>query len=905
MLCTRLTCIRAPHPMKANHLMQRIPGKETASNIHPDLVAHFDKLTKLFDDFYSELESSSSRHDPKSEPRPALPIYHSAFAKVEDSSARLVRDLSTHISHNVDPDAESSYMLERLSAVEVPDYPKPTVIGLVGDAGVGKSSTINSAFCMEDISLTTGSGEAGTLVPIEFADAPDTQEKLFAAQINRLPRKLCEELLDSCLADYWYHRLAPQEDDTKNTGEVDLGRTAVKIFMALFSDRDEFSDESAATDFLNSMTSAKDKKIRAILRQWILEILNELDKLGNTPTFYAHSASELHQMIQPFTLTSEDATIDGTSLECSVWPFVRFVRITFKHPLLAGAIFIDLPGLSDANPHRRRLVEQHKRKCDHIIVVHGITRIEDEGIVQHHILDTFYRKRGGSVTLVITKADDVKHESGGRVSYNIQEQEYLSSLDEYDKEVKEELKNNGRLSKGSEMSSNPDFLKEIMKKDKLYRFLSHHAKSRRKQILVAARNRKVTKSLQEWYISKTKDSRGLPVFCVSNSVHMEHIVGFLDKQPPILPIDETGITQLRSYLFALPAKAGKADTLKYHCDVRIRTLLDAMAMSCAGTKAMMKREHLIKAIMDSRKDIGKNIDTVRQDINKRFVSPLIVKFGICEDQWIEKAKALCNQWAQYNAAGHAAFLKHEGNWKTNACGKANWNESLLEAVRDFIAPLLDDLIEKGCNDFANDAIMSMCEVLDKMERDMEVNIDSSQMKAFQAFFDSIRTRKKEVTHEIEEVTKSVKAQLGALHCDALNDGDNKKAPFSSKMSRIYKQALDAQKTSSLKTLRDTRSNAFKTAVLKKKTGPYSSIRNFIEKGIKMVLDKAADDLVKSCGLVYDKLMHDFDHVCPEREDNGVKALKRREALGKKVKKAKETLDGEIRERLVECGVGMD
>ena len=119
-----------------------------------DIQVFFDKLTKHFDAIHPDLESASSRHEPKTEPRPALAIYHPSFTKVEESVPRLVRELIDHISNNVEPDTESTYMLERLVAVEVPEYPKPIVIGLVGDAGVGKSSTINSVFCMEDISLT-------------------------------------------------------------------------------------------------------------------------------------------------------------------------------------------------------------------------------------------------------------------------------------------------------------------------------------------------------------------------------------------------------------------------------------------------------------------------------------------------------------------------------------------------------------------------------------------------------------------------------------------------------------------------------------------------------------------------------------------------------------------------------
>jgi hypothetical protein len=65
------------------------------------------------------------------------------------------------------------------------------------------------------------------------------------------------------------------------------------------------------------------------------------------------------------------------------------------------------------------------------------------------------------------------------------------------------------------------------------------------------------------------------------------------------------------------------------------------------------------------------------------------------------------------------------------------------------------------------------------------------------------------------------------------------------------------------------------------------------------MDTADRSMVDGCKKVIDGVMHDFNQVCPEREDNGVQALKRREVLGKKI------VDGELRETLAECGITMD
>jgi hypothetical protein len=63
--------------------------------------------------------------------------------------------------------------------------------------------------------------------------------------------------------------------------------------------------------------------------------------------------------------------------------------------------------------------------------------------------------------------------------------------------------------------------------------------------------------------------------------------------------------------------------------------------------------------------------------------------------------------------------------------------------------------------------------------------------------------------------------------------------------------------------------------------------------------------VVGCKKILDATMHDFNHVCPEREDNGVQALKRRGVLGKKVKEAKDKVDRELAQVMKECDMAID
>jgi hypothetical protein len=141
------------------------------------------------------------------------------------------------------------------------------------------------------------------------------------------------------------------------------------------------------------------------------------------------------------------------------------------------------------------------------------------------------------------------------------------------------------------------------------------------------------------------------------------------------------------------------------------------------------------------------------------------------------------------------------------------------------------------------------------------------------------------------------------------------------MAQIYKETLKAEPSKlrthlcsycssftdsfSGRTKHAARSAFFTTAVCARKSGPYAQIRSYLEKGFAKIMDAADRSMVDGCKKVIDGIMHDFNQVCPEREDSGVQALKRREVLGKKVREGKKIVDGELRETLAECGITLD
>lgn len=84
-------------------------------------------------------------HVPDDEPLPHLPIYHRDIPIVHNNCMELVRKFRDKISNSEYQDNETEYLADLFSKLMHPHHETAiTQIALIGDAGHGKSSTINS-----------------------------------------------------------------------------------------------------------------------------------------------------------------------------------------------------------------------------------------------------------------------------------------------------------------------------------------------------------------------------------------------------------------------------------------------------------------------------------------------------------------------------------------------------------------------------------------------------------------------------------------------------------------------------------------------------------------------------------------------------------------------------------------
>ncbi|KAL1594580.1 hypothetical protein SLS60_010341 [Paraconiothyrium brasiliense] len=852
------------------------PKKRKAGNIDAETAAYFSKIEKS----YTTLDPDATvKHDPHSEPLPDLAMFNPSFAAAEKTATEIVCGLRQTVVDSEDKGSEAKFMLERLDCIRTPKYPAPRMICFYGNCAVGKSSLLNACLAVEGLSLKIGDGGVGTLVPIEITHALHTQELPFMARVFWHPRSVCEDIVRAAVADYWSSRLDEDAEATKEAA-TDLGKPALKILTALFGDKEEFEDEETATQFLSQLKSAKDHKIVDKLLRWTREIITELSTLGNVATITAHTTDQLNAQLEPFIQQCNDPQIEGTSLECSVWPFVKHARKYLANPILSkGVVFVDLPGITDSNNARVNCAHRYLRQCDHVIVVANLDRAMDDSGLEKYALEVTRRKRHGKLTLALTRSDVIDEDECRRLKLSPRQKEHLQSLDCLEQDLKDEVRKTKTLKYSADT---PVAYEEFEKKRGLHEYLKKHIQSSRIKIFATARNTHVRTTLQ------------------ACKVNMEHVRGYPTSEVPRMSVGMTEIPALRSHILSLAAKAGKVEQFQRHC-VFICVLLNEMELSCIGSKPMMKRDHLLTILLDVQMN-QTHFQTLTTDFKKTFEAPVIAKFNVAMATWLEAAKALCAKWYKYTSPGFTAFLKHQGKWKTPRCGKADWNQELMGSIRQELQPTFDAFRGEGCSAFRTEAILLVNELLENLEEKMKNDLDISQSVAFRPFFASFRDRRQEMTHIVNEVVDNMDAALLAINNDAFNVGQS--STFTRKMLKIYEKA-DAERPRKGGAIHIAKKARFSALVCDRTEGSYPEVKKYVDYALAKTINSVEKNLADRCAGVLKSILGDFNRVCPESEDRSVLTLQRREILGRKVKESKQRMEEELRGHLTQCGVALD
>ncbi|CZT23891.1 uncharacterized protein RCC_09606 [Ramularia collo-cygni] len=535
-------------------------------------------------------------------------------------------------------------------------------IGLLGDAGAGKSSLLNSLTDLDDLAKSLSGGQSCTCVPTEYSSAFPTQRKAFAASIRYFDIKKIRSVLEGMLDDYNLFTFENDRDwdDEQRTQFKRAMQNALKTFRVLFCDLTEFKDDNVAKEFLKA--NWQDTSVDAIgmfLDSCEKKLKDKITlNLGYAEFIEASTRTRLRDLVDP--LTGAKAKGDKPAL----WPLVRYVGIGVRGSrVLENVTIVDLPGISDTNNVRVELSKQHIKLCDYLWVVAPVKRVVDDGSV-YNILAMYGQRFKGKVAVICTHADEsvdrklANHleDSGCEVRpYFDYTQQWKDKKKEVTKCKKSIITMRNRKKPTKQM-----ILDVQTSEDKLKALILQREAidATRFEFLVKARATFITAQLQEEMQSHLPGGSALTTFCVSNSHYGSH-KGAVKLSGPRLSVEATKVPVLRAHALSLPAPLlmGSLSAFANHT----MTVFLKSAHMWVDTTNVERRKELLELVLSIVKALDANKINILEVALQKF----------------EEKK-------QKHSASVRAFIRKNGNHSSKLCPKDCWNESFTRAIHQLV-----------------------------------------------------------------------------------------------------------------------------------------------------------------------------------------------------------------------------
>ncbi|UPX15327.1 uncharacterized protein EKO05_0005776 [Ascochyta rabiei] len=828
-------------------------------------------------------------------------MYHPSVKEVERLSSQLISEFQYFIKNAAYQDEETEYLLEESKVLEHPPHESHVLrIALVGDAGQGKSSLLNSMLGQENLAIHAADGNSCTFVVVEYAQATATQKSPFQASVEFLSRQSYRDMVKEQLKNFWLHMAMDDEEvDEEIANERRLASgTCMTVFSSLFMGRTEFQDKDRAEDFLSHAESAEDPRLVGKLMSWTDHILDEFMPDGednDVATLDANTASQISDSIQPFTMAMDSPLFEGTDIICCPWPLVKKVRVSLNSRILdQGIIIADLPGTTDKIRSRVDSARRYLQLCDMTIVVNTMARAIDHAALHNHINESFKRKRSGNTIVVGTRSDDISVTSKQSFPSIPAEEKAMAEIAEKQAGFEKHLKDvSAALRSLQHRKESVEKYRLIETKARLARKIAELIQ-RRHEVRVSARNRHVRQGIAEQYRQDTKDRSPLPIFCVSNIVYMQHLSGGYPKSaPPELSLEATEIPALRTHLFSQPS-LGRFASLEHYCNSLLPTFFNTIEMSCSVSK-IKRKEELNRTFHKSRASLKETIDDAADSFTEHTFGQVYQLIDKNEMIWINRARRKCVEWAKLKPAGYSAVLRHNGEWSTKTIEPQNWNSSLLVSVEEHLSPVFDLIHDEGCDNLATEIAERVGDAVDKLNNGLKVDPAAALSGAIVAFRANLKERRTQIDRICESFRQKLKGEIRCIQIRATTD--ESKHYLTEIMKQVYSSVLAAPKVRG-KRVHDVRSEALLRAVTKQ-GGPYKQIAQRVQQAYDAKFSIITAQLWDDLNAVFERTRLDVNRVCSTKEDDSLEAKALRAELLAMVPDARERLE-EIKRELRKC-----
>ena len=633
-------------------------------------------------------EAITQPHNEKMEAFPDHAIYDADIKSITDRLTEIPRSMAAILKPY---DGDSKHMLHKTNMakyLQSPPRHKKWRIALLGDAGAGKSSVLNSLTDIQDLAKSMSSGQSCTTVATEYRGALPGQLKDFAASVQYFDITQIQKMMQKLLEDYNLFAFEfdrDWDDDMRATNKRAM-TGALKTFQVLFCDMPEFRTKTASVDYLKKAYTASVADNCEILRVLVAsckeKLMAKTVTQGNHSEYCeASSRAKLREMVDPLMSSKTGSDIPA------LWPLIKQVIVGIRGSrILEGVTIVDLPGISDTNVVRVEHCTNYIKSCNMLWVVAPISRVVDDAMV-YHLLDRYAKSFHGSVAVVCTHADaDVSTKLARHLEEEDIDVKPYFDLGHECKALKASyttLSKRAKVMRNHKTQSKQKLLEIKSKEDEAAAIMSQwRAKeAERFAFLVKTRNDDITKHLREEMREHLPEGQELTVYCVSNH-HYAGLKGAGVVRGPKLSAEATGIPGLRAYALSLAAPR----LLREFEDYRLYDI--AELLSDAGlwvnVTQIERRKDLLEIVKEPQLVLAKHLERRADEYRVCVDLAITESLRISHEKIIETAKKAFIKKLEKHAGTQRAFIRRDGNHSTKICPKESWNEHFSKGVTDIV-----------------------------------------------------------------------------------------------------------------------------------------------------------------------------------------------------------------------------
>ncbi|KAI7328873.1 hypothetical protein KC315_g6438 [Hortaea werneckii] len=776
---------------------------------------------------------------------PHSPVYTEDFEKLEKGVADLIRLIAEPIQETKFRNGVVNGLLDEIHDRTKGSSQEDVKVALIGGMKTGKSAVINSLLSIGMIARQGDASGSCTWVVQEFCRMLAKQTMPFAAEIHLFNQEDRQSILRSLLADFY--RASPNDDDPFDgpkdsdqvTEDFTIQQTTITVFRALFSDKKQFRNKTAAHDFLAEAECEDDDIILSQLYQWAEDLVSSKTKDGSV----MHQSSTTQTLlwdIAPYLYTVEER--DGEPIT-SLWPFVSHIKFGLDNKLLKhGITLVDLPGLSDANKVRVSNAMNHLRNST------GVSGRPKE------------MKEIASLQQKVRELDEKRSQIMAKIRSTRPPQKYvhLGERDEVDAAMRQ-------------------------------------APAQEQELRIHLRSRSVAMEMKELYAELTPDPVPLPVFCVGNAAYRKHQAGYstADPNPPALSVLGTRIPRLREHLFLAPAD-GKANDMQHTVAIQLPILLSSFKLYVSKTH-MARKDEIQAIVVEPQRKFPKVIDQLfdqmMEDAERHVLAPLMLE----EHEWTMEASKLCRLWAKQGSTNiHLNMLKKEGIRKDK--GKngqvISWNEQLLAVKANEMQDSFREL-NKAWEGKSNVVTKEMTRLVTTMFTSVR-NDPQVTLMASKPFLQHLYVGKPAIGSIVDKVFRNVMGHFSAVEMNAMNESPENHLVKA--MLPVYKKAaLIKGRVGAPK----QRCGQFQRMV-SARSGVWAKMCDGVRAEIKSYLDKDREELKRQMQRYFAGIDRHFNLLCLDAETEEPAETGLRGKLQQNLAQAEQKLVNELFPRLETC-----